>query len=963
MTTRILTGTYSSGYTLSASYTALSIAASGVVHGVTATNFGYGGGVGVLVSFVAPVTNSGQVFGGGGAGGYPGSSKIAPGPGGSGGMGADLTAGGYLYNQNTIAGGAGGQGGGAPHGASGGGGGDGVHLGAAGTVNNSASIGGGQGGVGGLGTTGGAGGGGGVGLSTAGVAAVFNSGTVTGGTGGVGGSSNASGAGNGGTGGMGGAGVVLAAGGSIVNSGSIRGGQGGAAGAGINGGSNGTVGTGGDGVVLVAAGTLSNTGHIEGYDDGVRLETGGKVANGAATATYAQINGLDGVYSGAGGAATVTNFGSLSGSLVGVQLEGGGRVVNGSTSVTTAYIGGGLFGLGGAVLFGAGGVATLTNFGTIHGLVAFNSSKDRLIAEAGSLFTRCDGGAGTLELAGGAETITGMGMGVLGTVTGGIYMSSQDFATYLVDAAASLELTGVNELHAGASLIGDGAVGLATGATLTVDNSGKVEIGGLLSNGGTITLASTGSATEMLILAGGANFTGGGTVTLSGARARILGVSSTAEFDIAEGTVAGIGSIGLGKMTLFVDAAGVIDANATGALRIDTKDQVIQNLGLIECTAAGARLVFDPGMVQQQSGVGTILASAGVIDLEDVDVASGAVGSTGAGLVYVNVAGGEFDGSGAPITLFGQIRVSNGSNLILDGAIHNTGKLNTFGGSSTSELIIGPAGATLSGGGSVNLNNSANNHILGQAAADTLTNVDNRITGAGQLGEGIMTLVNDVGGVILGNQTTALVIDTGSIAITNAGLIENTGKGGTLIDSRVKNTGTLEAGGAGTLTLARAVSGTGVGRINGGTLYAKNTFVENVTFIGTTGVLELGHSTAYTGRVKGLSTGGTNSLDLTDIAFTSGVTQASFSGTSTSGTLTVTDGTHTAHIKLIGDYLGSTFTASSDGHGGTTVVDPSATALTHAMAGFRTGPPAGMAGIAVRLASLPPSMLVHGEVP
>ena len=38
--------------------------------------------------------------------------------------------------------------------------------------------------------------------------------------------------------------------------------------------------------------------------------------------------------------------------------------------------------------------------------------------------------------------------------------------------------------------------------------------------------------------------------------------------------------------------------------------------------------------------------------------------------------------------------------------------------------------------------------------------------------------------------------------------------------------------------------------------------------------------------------------------------------------LTVTDGTHTANIALLGNYLASTFVASSDGHGGTLVVDP-----------------------------------------
>jgi hypothetical protein len=47
-----------------------------------------------------------------------------------------------------------------------------------------------------------------------------------------------------------------------------------------------------------------------------------------------------------------------------------------------------------------------------------------------------------------------------------------------------------------------------------------------------------------------------------------------------------------------------------------------------------------------------------------------------------------------------------------------------------------------------------------------------------------------------------------------------------------------------------------------------------------------------------------------------------FSCNSSGGTLHVTDATHTANIGLLGNYLASTFTTSSDGHGGTSVVDP-----------------------------------------
>jgi hypothetical protein len=41
--------------------------------------------------------------------------------------------------------------------------------------------------------------------------------------------------------------------------------------------------------------------------------------------------------------------------------------------------------------------------------------------------------------------------------------------------------------------------------------------------------------------------------------------------------------------------------------------------------------------------------------------------------------------------------------------------------------------------------------------------------------------------------------------------------------------------------------------------------------------------------------------------------------------LTVTDGTHTAKLKLVGDYTSSAFTVATDHHGGVLVTDPTRT--------------------------------------
>jgi len=94
---------------------------------------------------------------------------------------------------------------------------------------------------------------------------------------------------------------------------------------------------------------------------------------------------------------------------------------------------------------------------------------------------------------------------------------------------------------------------------------------------------------------------------------------------------------------------------------------------------------------------------------------------------------------------------------------------------------------------------------------------------------------------------------------------------------------------------------------------------QSVTFAGTTGTLKLDDSLAFTGQVSGLT--GSDALDLADVSFGANTT-ATFLGNADGGTLTVTNGTQTADIALIGNYLSSSWTLSSDASGGTIVVDP-----------------------------------------
>jgi autotransporter passenger strand-loop-strand repeat protein len=136
-------------------------------------------------------------------------------------------------------------------------------------------------------------------------------------------------------------------------------------------------------------------------------------------------------------------------------------------------------------------------------------------------------------------------------------------------------------------------------------------------------------------------------------------------------------------------------------------------------------------------------------------------------------------------------------------------------------------------------------------------------------------------------------------------------------------TTTIQATGAIVLALSNVTQAASIA--TGASLELTGADTSSVTFQGATGTLILDHSSSFSGQIVGLTGNGNLSssdvIDLKDIAFASAT--ESYSGTATGGILTVSDGVgDSAHISLVGNYLNSTFTLSSDGHGGTFVVDP-----------------------------------------
>ena len=115
----------------------------------------------------------------------------------------------------------------------------------------------------------------------------------------------------------------------------------------------------------------------------------------------------------------------------------------------------------------------------------------------------------------------------------------------------------------------------------------------------------------------------------------------------------------------------------------------------------------------------------------------------------------------------------------------------------------------------------------------------------------------------------------------------------------------------------------------GATLEMAGADTGSVTFAGSTGNSILDHSSEFSGEVFNFTGNGnlstSDQIDLRDIEYGAGTT-ASYTGTVNGGILTVSDAQHdTAHIAFSGDYINSTFSTSSDGNGGTLVVDPAVT--------------------------------------
>jgi hypothetical protein len=275
---------------------------------------------------------------------------------------------------------------------------------------------------------------------------------------------------------------------------------------------------------------------------------------------------------------------------------------------------------------------------------------------------------------------------------------------------------------------------------------------------------------------------------------------------------------------------GLLEATNKGTLGFS--NTIVTNTGARIDTSAGS--ITTSGTPVVING-GTLALAGGSLTNTTVNGATATVGSGNlqwnnamlTGGTLTNKAQIETTGSfsntvGGTVTnaATGLIQIDDNAGLNLQaGTYTNAGTITLNSGPyHLSQLIIDAPKITLGGGGTVVMNNSANNQITARTAGATLTNQET-IEGAGNIGAGQIGLVNS--GVINANQPTPLIISTSASGFNNQGTLSvatndtlqiTTGTpfqnvtGTTLKGGSYNVSGTLQFGASGTSLVTNAAN-------------------------------------------------------------------------------------------------------------------------------------------------------------
>ena len=151
-------------------------------------------------------------------------------------------------------------------------------------------------------------------------------------------------------------------------------------------------------------------------------------------------------------------------------------------------------------------------------------------------------------------------------------------------------------------------------------------------------VSTTNGATDLVVAAGGATLTGGGTVTLSGINPRIVDATGTQTLTIVDHTIQGSGNIGFNTTDFVNQMDGLIDANVDGeTLFIDPAGSFI-NDGTLRASGGGILELRDAGAVDfDNAGTIEALEDSEVLLTTSARIEGGLLRTTGNGQFRVGV--------------------------------------------------------------------------------------------------------------------------------------------------------------------------------------------------------------------------------------------------------------------------------------------------------------------------------------
>ena len=548
-----------------------------------------------------------------------------------------------------------------------------------------------------------------------------------------------------------------------------------------------------NGTLSVTAGSANNTNLL--LANNVTL-----TGTGVVTLSYGDHNGNDFVEQ-SGGNYTLTNQSNT--------IQGDGIIGNGALTFANASGGTVAANVSGSILTlnGTGGI---TNAGLLEatggGILQVASS----VANTGGTITAS---GGTVQL---SSSIVG---GTLTTSAGGL-----------------IETSGSDTLN---------SLTISAGSTYTGPLNTTTNVGGTLTNNGTLQLNAGSANNTFFDLISDVSLQGAGTLNLNSGddNGLVYVQQSGGSYTLTNlnNTIQGYGIIGNGGLTVVNAAAGIVDSNVSGQVLTLNGTGGVTNTGLMEATNGGTLQLTTP--VNNLNG--SIVAATGTVNFS----AAVAGGTLSGGSLRTN-GSATLDGLSQ-----GVITLAAGSNYLgnlnttttLLGTINNLGTLQLVAGSANNTNLDFASDLTLEGGGTVTLNSGDTNglvYLQPYGGNFVFTNVDNLIEGYGVIGNGGLTFVNQAAGVVNANVTGRTITLNGTGGVTNAGILEATGGGILQLSTPVVNANAVIYASTGSVNVSTTITG---GNLTGGSFQTNG----SATLDGETeGALTLTSASTYSGGLN-----------------------------------------------------------------------------------------------------------------